>query len=461
MEAIGTTTRTQQLAMQALFYENLDGSFNPWLATSQDLAADGSSDVIHLRKGVKFSDGTDWNAQALLFNFNLLKTMGALSSVSDTWKSLEVIDDYTFKITYNHWQNTYSRDLSEPTCFMISPTAYQKNGIAWMRGNMVGTGPFMQSSYQQDVTFKAVRNPNYWDPPKPYLNEVDEIYVGDMMTREALFYSGGADVLYETDGKIIHDLALKNYPIISTTTGPFVMVPDSGNATSPWANVKVRQAVEYAIDKVGLSNAFGYGYRVPAYQIPTPDNAVYNPALPQKKFDLAKAKQMMADAGFPNGFSTTLIFTPSGDNRDLDVTLQASLAAIGIKATLEFPTSAKFSDYQVNGWKNGALVTGMGQWPNYNADWGFYFAKNSNWWPSIQKSPELLGLIQKSNDSVKADVTLMQNVIQSIYNDELVIPMLYNVTAYAYQGNYIHDTGFLTRMFNIHWRPENAWESAH
>ena len=102
----------------------------------------------------------------------------------------------------------------------------------------------------------------------------------------------------------------------------------------------------------------------------------------------------------------------------------------------------------------------IGEWPNYNSVWGFYFTKNSNWFPVVAKSDQLQVLIQASYSSLKPDVALEQKVLNSIYADQLVIPVYYNESVYILQ-NYVHDTGWLDRMFPIYWRPDNAWMDTH
>jgi len=97
----------------------------------------------------------------------------------------------------------------------------------------------------------------------------------------------------------------------------FRPVPDSANADSPWSNIKVRQAAEYAIDKIAIARALGYGFKTEAYQLPSPSNPAYNPNLTGKRlYDLAKAKALLAEAGYPNGFKTKII-AQTGGNLDI------------------------------------------------------------------------------------------------------------------------------------------------
>jgi peptide/nickel transport system substrate-binding protein len=456
--AAGPTANSQQLATEALFREDGDGSINPRLALSMVIAPDGSSITVNLRKGVKFHDGTDFNAQAVKWDYDMVKTTGMFGTVSDYWKSIDVVDDYTVKINYTSWQNTDIKSLGENFGFFVSPTAFQKNGLQWMQNNLIGSGPFKMVDFQRDVVFNVSRFDNYWDTGKPYLDGIQYLYVADALTRQALFQSGGADVLYlSAGGKTTQDLQNAGFTVVHKPTQPYVLAPDGNNADSPWSKIQVRQAAEYAIDKQAVASALGYGFLTPANQLPTPSSTVYEADYAGRKYDLAKAKQLMIDGGYANGFKTTIIVNPTAANRDIALAIQNYLSKIGITADLEFPTSSKYNDYvSISGWKNGLILTGEGEWPNYNSVWGFYFDKNSNFYRSVYKPAALQKLIDTSLASIQPDKKLTLDVVHFLADNAVVLPIVYIEASYAIQP-YVKDGGFLTRMFPIYWRPENAW----
>jgi ABC-type transport system substrate-binding protein len=149
------------------------------------------------------------------------------------------------------------------------------------------------------------------------------------------------------------DLQKAGYTIVSFPAAANVLVPDSLNANSPWANIKVRMAAEYAIDREALSRAFGYGFNPPAYQAPPLGTPAIVPNLAPRKYDVAKAKSLLAEAGYPNGFKTTLI-TSSTLDRDGATAIQAYLAAIGIQAAIDFVEAARLASVLTGTW-NGIL----------------------------------------------------------------------------------------------------------
>jgi ABC-type transport system substrate-binding protein len=143
---------------------------------------------------VKFHDGTDLNAQAIKWNMEKVKGGGLFSS-SRYWKAFEIIDDYTLRINFTEFRNSIVTAFGQNMCYIVSPPALEKNGIEWMRWNMVGTGPFKQQDFQRDVSLTTVRYDNYWSSGKPYVDKIQYVYVADELTRTALYKSGGADIL--------------------------------------------------------------------------------------------------------------------------------------------------------------------------------------------------------------------------------------------------------------------------
>src|ERR1035437_11019679 len=134
-EAAGESLRTMQLSIETLVSGQIDGSNAPGLVESYDAVTDpaNASATLHLRKGVKFSDGSDFNAQAVAWNLQQTKAGSANASTTLYWKSWDVIDDYTIRINFTIWQNRMTTGLGMPATNMISPIAFTENGLDWMR----------------------------------------------------------------------------------------------------------------------------------------------------------------------------------------------------------------------------------------------------------------------------------------------------------------------------------------
>ena len=168
--ASGGSTFGMQFAMNTPLREMADGSLTPFLAESYDVVTDSTnpSVTLKLRKGVKFQDGTDFNAAAVKWNLQqeMLPTSTNIRSTAN-WKSVEALDDYTVRVNLKVWQNTAVNAFANSMSFIMSPTAYQNKGEDWAKINMVGTGAFVQTDYQKDVSLTLVKNNNYWEPGNP------------------------------------------------------------------------------------------------------------------------------------------------------------------------------------------------------------------------------------------------------------------------------------------------------
>jgi len=151
-----------------MFKEQLDGSLTPSLAESWTVDPKAATITFKLRKGVKFHDGTDFNAQAVKWNLEKEMAPGSANVASTTnWKSIEVVDDNTFRVNLKTWQNTALITFSSTAVAQISPTAFEKQGIDALRWQMIGTGPFVQTQFKRDVVLGFEKNKNYWDQGKP------------------------------------------------------------------------------------------------------------------------------------------------------------------------------------------------------------------------------------------------------------------------------------------------------
>jgi peptide/nickel transport system substrate-binding protein len=451
---------SMQFGIEFLMKEQVDGTLTPSLATSFDVVSDPANPSItfHLRKGVKFADGSDFNAQAVKWNCEMLKASGRQASSIMYWKSYDIIDDYTFKVNLTSFQNQMVRTFGDSAAFCVSPTGYQKNGLDWIRWHMDGTGPFIQETYLPDVSLTVARNTNYWDTGKPYLDKVQVLYVVDEMTREALFKSGGAEILEcAGNGRVAQEMQNAGYKIVTQATGVSSLIPDSANADSPWSNLKVRQAAEYAIDKASICSALGYGYWTAANQLSAPAYMAFDPNLAARSYDVAKAKQLMADAGYPNGFKTRIISLIT--NRDTVTAIQSYLGKIGIQCELQFPQATQMNDILSSTWSNGLCFTAMNEYANTNTFFQFYWGVPSSTFFKSSARPDvwkdLLTAAMAKPTAEKADAQKLEDLT---YDNSMAIPIYYGNTMWAVTSN-VMDSGLGTRGANWYWEPKNAWLS--
>jgi peptide/nickel transport system substrate-binding protein len=456
-EVTGPSGVSPQMALQTLLKEMIDGSMKPGLAASYEVDT-GTTDpslTLHLRQGIKFSDGSEFNAAAVKWNLDNIKSTPYYASSTANWKSIEVVDNLTAKIHFLTWQNTMVRYMGDTMTYQVSPTAFQKNGLDWLRYNMVGTGPFVQSQWQRDVILATTKNPTYWETGKPYLDGERYLFVADELTSVALFKSGGADTISSSNPTVLNDLANAGNTVVNQPLGPTSLIPDGNNSDSPWANPKVRQAAEYAIDKEALAKTFGFGWSA-AYQFSTVNSKAFDSTIAGRKYDLAKAKQLMADAGYPNGFKTTILASPVFLNKDVVLAVQSYLSKIGIVADAQFPLAAQWSDLSTKPWKNALLYTSINEWGNQNTTFNYFLGAPPSLYVSALKPDGWKDTMDKSKATAEQDPVLLKKMENMITDNVMAIPLYYGANTIVFKP-YVKDSGQGTRGQSAWHEPADVW----
>jgi peptide/nickel transport system substrate-binding protein len=441
-----------QGCLETLLRADGEGNIYPWLAESYQIADDKMSITFTLRKGVKFHDGSDFNAEVV--KWNLGNWIDA--KAQPFWKSVDIVDDYTVRVNLTQWRNTVPLSFCEGIApvFMISKAAFDKNGLDWVKSNPVGTGPFKFVSYTPDVSFKAVKNPDYWVKGKPYLDGIEITFVADPTTAQMLVQTGQVDLAGATLRQAV-DYKAEGLNVVVAPEADWVLVPDTANPDSPWANQKVREAVGYAIDRESLAEAFGYSYLKAQYQIPPPNSLAYNPNFTLgRSYDPEKAKQLLTEAGYAGGFETTIIEFPVTDE-NIVLALQSQLAQVGIKVDLETTDFGKWGTYMGPGsWpKNAALFAPV---PGFDKAYleAIQFIV-SNFGQSWARPPELMEAVNKALGTVTPDETLVRASTDIISQEALLIPVILGAQCRVSQPNVVF--GFDERGYILYWNMEDAW----
>src|SRR3990172_2914724 len=180
------------------------GELQPELATNWRLAADSKSFTLTLRKGVKFQDGTDFNAAAVKFNIETRKSykLGDYEEVT----SIDVVDDYTVRLNLSKFQNSLLTSLWFIGSLIASPTTYQQWGKDQAQWHPVGTGPFKFVSFEGNTIFKYERFDGYWQKGKPYLDGYHYFAIIDPTTRELALRRGEIDAAEALGDKVVSEM---------------------------------------------------------------------------------------------------------------------------------------------------------------------------------------------------------------------------------------------------------------
>jgi peptide/nickel transport system substrate-binding protein len=456
VDVFGPDATSYQFCMEPLLRSDNKGGVYPWLAESYKVADDLTSVTFKLKKDVKFHDGTPFNAEAA--KWNLDNHINGMSSYAQYWASVDIIDDYTIRVNLRMWTNTALNSFADSAgTWMVSPTAFEKNGVDWMRNNPVGTGPFKFVSFQRDVGYKVAKNPDYWIKGKPYLDGIEIVYVADPLTQKAAMQAGEAHMLELEPGKMAKDLEALNLKVNFQIITVYCFIPDSAHPDSPYADQKVREAVEYSLDRESMAKAFSYGYWEAPYQIPPPSNAAYNPDFAYaRKYNVDKAKQLLGEAGYGIGFDTTILVNPAIIDRNIAVGLQSNLAAVGIIAELSFPANMGAFIMDSNSLNNVLVIQPVMSSPNFNSTFMFFMGNDFLWNKNFLPSPEFLALRDASLFAPTMDVNLIRAATDELSKEAAVVPIMQAGLGWAMQLD-IMGGGFFERGSSSLFDSEDVW----
>lgn len=440
------------LCLDTLLQQNDQAEMQPWLAESWEIASDMSSITLNLRKDVRFHDGTDFNADAAKWNLDTVLEAGI--SGTNTWSSIEVLDDYTIRINLTQWNNQILTYLARTPGLMISPTAVKQNGQEWAEQNPVGTGAFKFVSRVSDTSIEWERNNDYWQAGIPYLDGIKYIVMSDMMTQIAALKSGQGDELSTFAATQISDLEEWGAQVYYKDDGILTLWPDAANTDSPFSNLLVRQAINYAIDRDSIANALGYDIFTAAEQFALPNSLCEIPSL-SRPYDPEKAKQLLDQAGYSDGFDCTLLTLNAF--KDTAVAVQQQWAKIGINAQVKVMTDSESTVYQTQGWHNACLVMAGSSYAN-GVRGVSEMLLNPNFLVSVGLSDKAISLYNESLLTVNLEKENVQKLYQEIFDDARVVPIMYVGTAHIVNPNIIlYNHGFFTKFSVSGWTPEKMW----
>jgi peptide/nickel transport system substrate-binding protein len=316
----------------------------PCLATSWTPNSDASVWVFKLRQGVRFHDGTDWNADAAIFNLDRAFNKASKSYypalaaaqyvLTGQIKSYSKLDDYTIQIATNGPTSTLANTLT--TFYFASPTAVQKDGNAKFGENPVGSGPFKFESLTVGQELVLVGNKDYWKGA-PKLDKYVLRPLPDPTARVAALRSGEVNWIEYPLPDDLASLRAAGYQVTLNTTDhiwPWFL----DTTRPPLDDVRVRQALNFAIDRETMAKNLLDGSANPIYQYAPTANLAYRASNNYYSYDLDKAKKLLAEAGYAKGFDMTLLYPTSGsgnmDPPPMNEYLQGNLAEVGINVKL-------------------------------------------------------------------------------------------------------------------------------
>ncbi|MBP7066596.1 ABC transporter substrate-binding protein, partial [Ferrovibrio sp.] len=436
----------------------------PELAESYSVAPDGKSFTFKIRRDAKFHDGAPVTAHDAKWSYDRAVSVGGFPTFQMAAGSLTkpeqfvVVDDYTFRV------DLPKRDkLALPDMAVVVPAIYNSKlakqhatekdpwAMEWMKTNDAGSGAYKLEKWVPGQETVLVRYDDWKGGPKPKIQRVILREVPQAGNRRALMERGDADISVDMPQKDSAELLAlgdaAKYRVVGVPVENSLKYVGMVSTMKPFDNPKVRQAIAYAtpFEQIYKTAIYGRGIPMSAGPADAPKDAVWPQPFPYKT-DLAKAKQLLTEAGYPDGFETT-ISIDLGDATASEpeaVLLQQSLAQIGIKTTIEKIPGANFRNAMLQ--KNRPLhIASFGGWlnfPDYFFFWG-YHGQNAVFNTMSYKNPAMDALIDASRyeedpakyaEQVKGFIKLAIDEVPRVpmYQQILDVGMQKNIKGYTY-----------------------------
>jgi ABC-type transport system substrate-binding protein len=346
---------------------------------------------------------------------------------------------------------------------MISPTAFRTHDKEWIMRNPVGTGPFKVVKHERDVSLVYQKFPDYWQKGKPYLDGIEFKFIDDPYSALMAFRAGESDCIMRIDAKDANTLQLTGkYTIDKVPVSINGLVGDGGRANSPFADIRVRRAIEHAINKESITKTLFYGISKAVNQGAPTDNQNYNPAVRGYPYDPKKAKELLTAAGYPNGFKTRITYRTT-DTGYVFVAVQDYLKKVGIDAQLDVVSPTQYSKIINTGWENSLvyfyLPCGKGMDPASSLS--TFFIGKSLLLKSAFRSNKFDALVLKASaePDLKKRIVLQKELGRMLTDEYAIAIPIYVNYSIAARTLKVHDTNLFS-TWPTRWSPEDAWLSS-
>lgn len=452
-----TTTEGETFKVTINIFENLltygpqDTTIHPGLAESWTVSPDGLTYTFKLREGVKFQDGTDFNADAVVFNFDRWMngdadkfpyyTMfgGFKKDDGHVIKEVKAIDENTVQFVLKRSQAPFLKNLAMSPFGIASPTAVEKWGDKF-RDHPVGTGPFKFVEWKQNDRITLEKNPDYWQKGLPKLNKIIFRVIPENTARLNALSNGEIDLM---DGLNNSDEAsVKANANLQVIERPSMNVGYLGFTVTrkPFDNKLVRQALNMAIDKKSIIASFYGGQAIPAKNPMPPSIEGYNNSVQEYPYDLEKAKALLKQAGYEKGFKMDLWAMPVArpympEAQKVAEVIQESFSKIGVTAKIQTVDWATYLEKATKGEFDAFMLGWTGD--NGDADNFIYtlldkdsIGSNNYAYYSNDKLHDILIQAQTESDQTKRN-DLYKQAQEIIHEDAPWVPLVHSTPLIA------------------------------
>ncbi|MBT0957460.1 peptide ABC transporter [Alphaproteobacteria bacterium KMM 3653] len=404
---------------------------------------DGNTIVFKLREGAKFHNGEPVTAEDVIFTFTSITAEDSsayLKSSFESIDSMEAMDATTVKFT-----------LKLPSAVFLSELANYCAGIVWKGSDPedpIGCGPYTKTDEERGVFIEVTAFPDFYSEGEPRSGKIRFTAYSDQNLRYAALETGDVDVIEYLPWTQFDTVEESEELNIAATVSPFMLALFNVEKDGPFKNPLVRRAVGYAIQRQDVVDGVFAGRGTPLLGIPNPPGSPYDLSDPsiEYSYDPEKAKALLAEAGYPNGFSCRLLGTSTyGMHQDTAAIVQAYLQMIGINATLDLPDWAtrvkkgKDGDYDI-------AVHGLsGFYNDPNALWPLLHSGPSNYTRSFgfasDRIDDLLERGRAAMDEAERE-EIYKELAVAYYEEVPQIPINWRGQAHAMQASVKGFKGF-------------------
>jgi peptide/nickel transport system substrate-binding protein len=425
----------------------------------------------HLRKGVLFHDGTEMTSTDVQWNFQVIIDSKTLPH-ADALKSMTIVDKYTLVMNLNYWNNQLMPDWGYWPV-ITSKTAYDKasggdpaKGKDFLTNNIISTGPFILKEYKRDDHITWIKNPNYWVKDRPYLDEIDVKIIPDPVTAQTLMQAKKADIWANCPASAVSTMQAAGFKMQTNWPAlPYGLWPNTGNPQSKWQDIRLRQAVDYSLDKAALAKSIGFGIYKPLNVLPMPGEWGYDPNYNPRPYDPAKAKALLAAAGYPNGLKINLLTMNDPVTRDIGTALKQMLDAGGFQTNLDVADAGRFfgSTQFVDPGPNADLMWWLtgGMDNNYLSTYSRWFSSTpfTNYTYLGRSADQIALEKQAAAATTVADQQAMTGKLMKYIGDNALVIPVYLSPAFAMQQPWVHSTEYVSGF--TRWDLQEVWMDKH
>jgi peptide/nickel transport system substrate-binding protein len=384
----------------------------PAVASSWDVTGGGKVYTFHIRPGIRFSNGQPVTAADVKYSLDTFVNpkLDETAQLATGYKSTTIVNSSTVRMNLTAPTPGILYNMSIFDAFIVPMKLVKQEGAKFYN-NPVGTGPFKMTKWARGSSITFTKNPYYWQPGLPYLNQVTYDYAENDNTRVLDLESHEAQIADGIPFSQVSTLEKRSGLSVQTAKVPYWVGLWLNQKEAPFKNLDVRQAMEYALDRNAINKEIFDGLgTIPNSVLPQLKYDAPDSAVPPYTYDLAKAKKLMSESPFPHGFSVTLQY-PEGyaEYTDLALVMESEYAAIGIKLTLRSVDQAT----ETKDWSGGQYdmifpfaeftsdVTVPDEYATfvgvYDGDDGFY-----TYWNDPQISKMIVAFTHTESEAVRA-----------------------------------------------------------